>query len=235
MGIDYGFDVEPEREETKTETAVALSKNALQNAKQQFEKYRGMIENLKDEVEYFEVRTDQDAANLTAALGKVATLINQVEGHRKEIIKPQDAFVRGVNSFVKSFRDILNSITRIGKQKIGEHSRIKELERRANERKLEEARRAEQKWLDEMAKKEGVKAPVVPKMVAPIETKPIRTDTGSSSTKVVWTWRVEQLGKVPRQYLMEDKHALAKAIDAGIRNIPGVAIFEKPKVMIRRR
>lgn len=234
MGLNFDFIDGMKKEETATDTAVALVKHDLANVKQKFEGYRVLIQDMKKKVDAFEVKTENDAAELTAALGKVASLKSEVDEQRKEIIKPQDTFVRGVNSFVKSFRDILDDITRTGKRKIGEHGRMMELKRRAEERKLEEARIAEQKRLDKLAKKEGVTAPVVPKMVAPVSTKPIKTSSGSAHVRMVWTYRVENLDKIPRDYLKEDDLAIKRAIGAGIREIPGIVIFEEPKTMIRK-
>lgn len=233
VGLDFGFLDEGNAGDEPGSAVVAVNLD-LTEAKKRFEGYRAKIKELKAEVEKYKIESDDDAAALTALLGTVATFRSNVEDTRKAEIKEADTYVRGVNSFVKSFRDDLDAITRNGKQKIGQFSYQKELERREEQKKLELARVEEQRRLDAMAKEKDVAPVVVPKMVAPVKTAPIRTETGKSATAFEWTWKLTNLSELPREYMRENPAALDQAVKAGIRKIPGVTIYEKPKVRISR-
>lgn len=69
--------------------------------------------------------------------------------------------------------------------------------------------------------------------------KPVTTYNGSAgagklkgSTKT-WTFEIEDASQIPREYLMVDETAIRKAINAGIRELPGVKIFQKEGLSIR--
>jgi len=48
-----------------------------------------------------------------------------------------------------------------------------------------------------------------------------------------WVYEVTDLDKVPRVYLMANDHAIKAAIAGGLRNIPGVKVFEEIRTSIR--
>lgn len=52
-------------------------------------------------------------------------------------------------------------------------------------------------------------------------------------TRKRWTYRVLQAALVPRQYLMPDDRTIRNAIKSGIRNVPGLEIFEESTIVAR--
>lgn len=50
---------------------------------------------------------------------------------------------------------------------------------------------------------------------------------------MVWTFEVVDINAVPREYLVLDETAVRRAIQAGIREIPGLKIYQKPLLYIR--
>lgn len=102
------------------------------------------------------------------------------------------------------------------------------------EKEKDEARRAalEKTIADETAAAQA-QPPVV---IAPvIEQKPTvtRTETGSGHLRMDWTFEVTDPAQVPRKYLEVNERAIRADVKAGIREIPGVRIFEKPIMNIR--
>jgi hypothetical protein len=49
----------------------------------------------------------------------------------------------------------------------------------------------------------------------------------------VWTFEVQNLSNVPREYLMLDEKKVRKAIRSGERSIPGLMIFQKQQTVYR--
>ena len=181
-----------------------------------------------------------DPAALTKNAAEAKSLADRLDSERKEHIKEPDTFVRGLNAFVKSFRDVLTNpknksgLVEIAKTKIGQYQYQKELERRKKE---EAARKAQEKLQAEMnkeAKKAGVEAPELPPVVLPEKQEAIRTGSGSAHMQTEWVHELTDITKVPAEYLMVDDRKVKAAIKAGIRNISGLEIKEVPKVSLRK-
>jgi colicin import membrane protein len=72
-------------------------------------------------------------------------------------------------------------------------------------------------------------APVVP--IAPAG--PTRSASGSSSMRKRWVGEVVDEQAVPREYLAVDQRLINQAVRDGVRDIPGVRIWEKPDIAVR--
>lgn len=63
----------------------------------------------------------------------------------------------------------------------------------------------------------------------------IRGDFGSTQyTKEAWDFEIMDPLAIPFDYLMPDEAAIRRAIARGVRDIPGLRIFEDPKFVIKR-
>lgn len=212
----------------------------IEAAKTHFAGYKRRIEDLHKEVVAFEIKTDEDAAELTTKAGEAKKLADQLDTERKEKIKEPDSFVRSLNSFVKGFRDILTQpkaktgIVEIAKAKIGLYQYEKELERRKQEEAARKARADLQKKMDEEAAAAGVQAPELPPVVLPEAKEAIRTGSGSAHMQTEWKHHLIDIEKVPSKYLVVDDRKVKLAIKAGIRQIPGLEIKEVPKIQLRK-
>lgn len=72
--------------------------------------------------------------------------------------------------------------------------------------------------------------PLRPMPVAPpppVAPKAVETAFGSVSMRGTWTYEITDEKKIPKEYLTVDEKKIAKVVKAGIREIPGVRIFEK--------
>lgn len=61
----------------------------------------------------------------------------------------------------------------------------------------------------------------------------IKVADGTISRKNVFTFNIESPESVPSEYLIVDQKAIAEAVKNGVRNIPGVNIFESVQTSLR--
>jgi exonuclease VII large subunit len=48
-----------------------------------------------------------------------------------------------------------------------------------------------------------------------------------------WVWELENEAQVPREYLSLDSKKVDEAVKQGVRNIPGIKVFEKEEISMR--
>lgn len=206
----------------------------LISAKERLLEFDDRIQKLKIEANDLIIDSDVKAMTATEMMGQVKSLLNELDGRRKEIIKQPDGFVRTVNGFVRSYRLTLEKIiSGILKPKFGEWSYRKELERRKEEQRMIEAQKAKQAELDREAEKSGVDKVQLPDMKLPDKNEPVRTESGTASTIMVWKAEIVDADKVPRKYCSPDQSLINQAVKGGIRKIAGVKIFEEAQTRIR--
>ena len=241
MTLDFSFVEEEVQSATETgpepvKTTYELTppEKILPLIKKRFEHYHEEIDKLEEKANALDVVSDEAAKTATEMLVQIKGVVGQVEDKRKEAIGPADKYVRSVNAFVKPFRDRLNDVAEIPRNKLGIYQYNKELKRREEERKAKEALAEKQRQLDEEAKKKNLEPVKLPEVTVPKKPQPVRTDSGTSSVRMVWDYKVVDISQVPRDYLILNERGVKAAIKGGIRNIPGLEIFEKPSVATRR-
>jgi hypothetical protein len=93
-------------------------------------------------------------------------------------------------------------------------------------RKLAEAKQARQAA---RAEEKGLEAPpvVIPMPTVQAPQKTIHTASGSVTTRTVWRHQVVDMAALPDEYKIADEVKLGKVVRAGVREIPGVRIYEE--------
>ena len=170
------------------------------------------------------------AAELAATAKK---LFNQVEKIRKDYTQPALDFQRSVNNLAKGYQDRLGAIERDLKAKAVIYQARVELERRKAQEIAQRAAEELQKKVEAEAKAANVEPPA---MVAPViapAPRITRTEAGTMSFRENWKSEVIDEAKVPRQYLMVNESAIRQAVNAGLREIPGVRIWAEKEAVIR--
>ena len=103
----------------------------------------------------------------------------------------------------------------------------REIARREEERlrKLAEQRAAK---AAERAEAKGLEAPLVqiprPTVQAPLKT--VHTAAGSLTVRTAWDFRIVDFAALPEEYKVADTAMIGRVVRAGVRQIPGVEIFE---------
>jgi len=198
-----------------------------------FDDYKREAVRISADVKALEVK-DDESLNLAVMIGGNAKKIAKaIDAQRKAIILEPAEFVKGVNAIAKAITDSLEEAERIAKQKIGQHQARIEMERRKQEEAARKAAEELQKRINAEAKKAGVEAPVVMAPVIPEQQKVVRTETAAAHQRKVWSFEVLDLAAVPVEYKIVDEQLIRDAVKMGIREIPGVRIFEETKTVFR--
>ena len=93
-------------------------------------------------------------------------------------------------------------------------------------RKLAEAKQARQAA---KAEEKGLEEPpvVIPMPTIQAPPKTLNTASGSVTTRTVWKHQVVDMATLPDEYKIADDVKLGKVVRAGVREIPGVRIYEE--------
>jgi hypothetical protein len=205
----------------------------LEKAKIVFGNYIKEVDDLVDKANDLTIETEEQnqlAVIMGTSAKKLAKTINQ---KRDEILKDPEDYVKGVRNFCRMFTEKLATIENGLKQKLTSYRIVQEQKRREAEQKaIAETERLNKK-LAKDAEKKGIEAPQIMKPVLPKEQKAIRTESGVASGRKTWTFELADLGKVPREYMTLDERKVNDAIKAGLRNIPGLRIYEKETTTFR--
>ncbi len=231
-------------------TVVSLD-DQLANAKLLFAKYEKHIEGLMVEAQELVVNDDATVKRATNMVATVTKLVKKLTAEKQRTISTQSSFVQSVHALVLPSTQKLKGVKKEINDKIGNHEYLEILERRKEAKRLEDELAKKQAEFDKMADEAKVERVELPKLVVPVKREPVRSEAGSTSTKMVWTFEIEDWSKIDRCHLeaigriaMETKpkdsehHPIINKVFkpmvvAGIRIIPGVRVFEKPVVSVR--
>jgi hypothetical protein len=174
------------------------------------------------------IETDDEAAAYTDTAADIKAVIKEVEAAFKVEKAPWLDGGRTVDGFFANIGTPLRgAVDRVVKALNARQAARLAAERKAAAEAAEKARK-EAIAFDEPV---PVAAPVVVKEAARV----VSITTGAKATgSVKWRPRVVAIDQVPRQYMMVNEKALQAAVDGGIREIPGVEVYEEVRTSIRR-
>lgn len=205
----------------------------LEKAKEKFKPYIDKIDAILKEAQDLKVETDE-ANQKAVELGTSAkSLGKKIDETRIQTISEPFGFVKSVNAFANIFNTKLVTIEGLMKQKISTYRSYQEQRRREAELAAKKATEDVQKKLNEEAKKTGTEPVQVPLAIIPKQEPVTRSESGSAYGRKVWTFRVIDPSLVPREYLVVSDTRVRDAIKGGIREIPGIEIFEESKTSFR--
>lgn len=196
--------------------------------------YMTKIEDMQEQAAAVAITSDGENTRAIEMGLQAKKLGKAIEDARKRFVAEPGEFVRSVNALAKSFSEKLAAIEYGLKRKICDYQQRKELERRKAE---EEARRqaAElQAKLDAEAKAANVEPVQIEAPAVPKASGPVRTAEGTSYQHTEWHFEIKDDAAIPREYLMPCEAKIRQAVKDGVRNIPGVNIFEHTETRFRR-
>jgi hypothetical protein len=188
---------------------------------------------------------DEQSHRKSVELGlRASKFSKEIDKKRKEFTKYADEFSDGLRDFVKPFINDCQQVVAIMKQKESSYFALTELERRKQQKILEDAQKEVQAKVDAEAKAAGVETVQIQTPIVKEEEKVVtQTEYGSATMKPKKDFKVMNLSLVPREYLeraiSKDPYKLLKPIiDEEIKKNPeieieGVLIFDSAKVTYR--
>lgn len=208
-------------------------------AVQQFEAARGKILAFAEECNNLVV-TDKDSVEHGKEMAKIGKkLMDTVVERRLAITKPYDDEKKRIMDFVKNqLLDGLELSIKNLRDKILSYEREQDRIRLEKERQLEEERRAKQAEMDRKLKEAAEQGNVQASEEAMKLNEEINNLAGvapakSKDIRKVWTFTITNEVAVPREFLTVDEKKVKQAISAGVREIPGIEIFQESQLNLR--
>lgn len=179
-----------------------------------------------------------DASDLAAKtlLGHVTSARKRIEALKKRWLDPLNQQVKLIRGDFDAMAAPAAEAEQILRGKVAVYYREKqEAARREEERLRKLAEKRQEKAIAKAeAKGEEPPLPVIPMPTIAAPAKTTRTETGSAVTmRKVWKWRVVDEQQIPREYFVLDEKKLNAVVKAGLREIPGVEVYETEEVTVR--
>jgi len=186
-------------------------------------------------VNYAQARTIAGADDVKLAtddLVIIGKLKKSLEEKRREWLAPFKERVEAIIVAFKLVSDPLDVADRTNRDK------VKAFDMEQKRRAAEAAVINRQK--EELAKREaaltGTASTVdLTPVVAPALVRKVQSNIGSFGMSDNWTWEVEDINLVPREFMILDRASVTRRVKAGERRIPGIRIFNEPAVRINQR
>ena len=203
------------------------------------------------------VSSKETSASALDVAKQVKSFMKRIESTREELVAPHLEAQRRINAYAKQIAEpLLGAESHLKKQLIAWEKKLEEV-RREEAKKVEAARleaeaaarakfKAEQEEAATMAmfmdQKEVARNAIVSEAEMSRElvdvSKNAATDMKTiEATKVSgvtrrWTFAMDNAAEVPREFLKVDEQAIRQAIREGVREIPGVRIFQETGIAI---
>jgi len=160
------------------------------------------------------IKSDADIVKAAEFLVFVKDKINSLEDERQLYTKPINESLKRLNSRFKSLTEPLKEAERAVKDAIIKYKAEREEQRLKDQDKLQ--------------KKNG------DMNIALIDSVPdiVESKSGEIRTTRRWVFEIVEVNKVPKEYLMIDSDKVNEAISEGIRNIPGLKIYQKEDLSV---
>lgn len=177
------------------------------------------------------ILTNDDIAPATSDLAVIARTLKMIEAKREEYTKPLNAFLKQINAYFKDATAPFAAADRINRDKVRVF--LAEVERRRREAEAIEAEKLA------LARREAeLNAGEHTVDLSPVPAPPpaparVYTQTGSMSTRKEARWELTDLSRVPAEYLMLDTAKVGRVVRAGVREIPGIRIWEEQNIAVR--
>lgn len=179
---------------------------------------------------------------------KAKKITTAIEDHRKEITKPFFEAKQNIDKVAKELTEGLNEATKALRDQILAYEVEQERKRKEELRRLEEERRRKEEELRKaqeesiadlhsMSKNGDVELVILPPEVPEIaELKQQEMELSQQKSKNIrlyWTFELTDINKVPIDFLILNEKKVKDAIASGVREIPGIRIFQEERLSIR--
>ena len=194
-----------------------------ENTAKELELLKEQSNPLVKQAELMEITTEDHVDAASIFLSEIQSSLKMIESKRKEITGPINQSLKVTNAMFKEISEPLKEAKNELSGKIllwkKNEERMRDLERRERQRKIDEATK--------IAKDTGLTVIEEPEPKILIKNK-----IGNIQGRKTWTYRVVDADKVPNMYkIIHDVFVKAK-IKQGVRNIPGIEIYQEESLSI---
>lgn len=193
------------------------------------------VERLQKFAETVVVTNVEESKQVTNDLALMSRLTKAVEVLRKEYVSPLNDYVKHFNdAFRKLSEPLKNAKNAYDTALLSyQHQMAKERAKAEEDQRIAKAEALRQAM--EIKKDTGEIVDVVPEKVdlPPEAATKVRTDLGTVSQVENWKWVIVDLALIPTEYWKVDEVLLGKVIRAGVRDIPGLKIYNDPILRTR--
>lgn len=220
-----------------------------QRSFEKFEEAKGLILAISDQCKNIIVVDASSVGSAKELLKSAKQISTMIEEKRKEITKPINDLKTSIDAFAKSLLSELDASVFDLRSRLQKFLEVEEAKRLAEVKRLEQERAAKEKERLEMLAKlneqivEGTAEVTAEdsKQLIEMQNEELNMvrqqksieDTKSGGLSNYWDFHVTSPELVPRSYLMVDEKAIKAAIKLGVRDIPGVAIFQEKRLVVR--
>jgi len=187
------------------------------------------VQDLAGRAEALKISSDKELAWAGDQLAQIVSLKKRVEEKRKFFVDPLNAQVKQINAMFKRWLEPLERAERKLRDAIAAYK----VEQERKRKEQEEFLRRKREILERLAREKKLEVAVPPPVEQPPVPAAVKTSTGATvATRKVWTFRLVDINLVPREYLTLDEAKVRKAIAAGVREIPGLEIYQEERVIV---
>ena len=178
--------------------------------------------------ENFQIVSEETATDANNILHWIAGKKKIIEERKKFFVTPLKTHVRDIEAELKLISGPLLKADAIIRSKVVDYRVGLEEKARLEEEALRRKAEAKQKKQEEKALAKGKPPPPAP---PPPKVEVPKTMGGVTISKP-WTYGIEDINKVPREYMILNTVAVMNAVRLGARKIPGLRIYQKPSVKV---
>lgn len=203
-----------------------------------------------EEINAMPILTPEDFEKGSAWLKVVVKTEKELKSLLKDKIAPHKAEIDAIKEVFEKPLELLATAQQKARDKLNAYviaeRQIKEAE---TQKIMEEKQKAAAKELKKLDRKDASagkydeitqeaihqfvadkKAQVIAEATKPVD---IVQGGANASVRLIWDFEVEDITKVPAEYISINAPAVRAAIKEGIREVPGLKIYQKPSVAIK--
>jgi len=171
--------------------------------------------------------TDRLAEIVTITKKKIGAYQYRQELERR---KQEEAARKAAQELQDKLRREAEEMNRKAREEAARKAEEEAKARAASQAEIEAAK----KKAEEEAAKHEIHAPIVTAPVIPVQEKVTRTETGAAAhVRRVWKAEIVNEAEIPREYMIADMKKINDAVRMGIRELPGVRIYEEVSTVFR--
>lgn len=188
------------------------------------------------------IHSDDEDVMLAESALKIRGMKKAIEERHALLVGPYKEITKALDAKKKSMVDPIDEVLDHIRKERGRWATLKADAAMAEKRRLDKER---QDALDKKNREEAAARALGVDDHAPVmdfverdqalerEQTQVMKAGKTKGYRMVWKHEVMTAAEVPRQYLAVDESAIKRAVALGVRDIPGVRIYEEPYVAIR--